>query len=66
MADLAAIIRATRASASALRRMQTASLLCKHTHGADYKASRKAYDRAKRDYERAQTILANNPLPSDR
>lgn len=66
MTDLIAIVRATRASAKALERM--------HRYGAklgrlgtigNLPELRKAYARACRDYERAQAILAANPLPGD-
>lgn len=66
MTNLTAIVRATRASALAVKRMAHLSLILRHAAGADYKAVRKAYDRAMRDYQRAQDILAANPLPGDR
>lgn len=65
MTNLATVVRATRASAKAIARMQHYSILCRHARGADYKALRRAYDRAKADYERAQRALAANPLPGD-
>lgn len=63
MANLPAIVRATRASASALERMQHISrkLAPMRTIGNRVELNR-ALDRARRDYERAQTILTNNPI----
>ena len=71
MADYAAIVRATRASANAVTRMTRHAILCHRTEcGRDADISleqaKKRYDRARRDYDRAQAILAANPLPGDR
>jgi hypothetical protein len=64
--DLGAIVRATRASANALARMQRygAKLGRLGTHG-NLPELRRAYRNAERAYHRAQSILAANPLPGD-
>jgi hypothetical protein len=64
--DLGAIVRATRASANALARMQRygAKLGRLGTHG-NLPELRRAYRNAERAYHRAQSILADNPLPGD-
>jgi hypothetical protein len=66
MTDLVAIVRATRASAKALERMQEHSRAARQW--ADHATTKKriaAYQRACRDYERAQQTLADNPLTGD-
>jgi len=66
MANLVAIVRATRASAKALERAQHHYLLAREW--SDHATTKKriaAYQRAWRDYERAQRVLADNPLPGD-
>jgi len=63
MANLPAIIRATRASAAALARMQKhrrALHASRYVH--DQRKAQRAYNRACADYDRAQAILADNPL----
>lgn len=63
MANLPAIVRATRASASALARMQYAARRIRTARWQDDKAqAENALARATRAYERAQLILANNPI----
>lgn len=63
MSDLVAIIRATRASANALARMQRYARKLAPMHAvANRAALQKAYQRAERDYNRAQITLARNPL----
>ena len=67
MTDLAAIVKATRASANALDRMQRYGRRLAPMHAAGNRVElRRAYDLARRDYERAQAVLAANPLPGDR
>lgn len=66
MTNLTAIVHATKRSALALQRVQRLSIILRHSKGADYRAMRRAYDRAVRDYERAQAVLRANPLPGDR
>lgn len=57
MPDLIAIVRATKASASALNRMRHhARKIADHTA---------EYEKARDDYAAAQAILAANPLPGD-
>jgi hypothetical protein len=63
MANLPAIIRATRQSAMAIERMQRANRLVRTARWKnDLESALKSYKRAERDYIRAQTILDNNPL----
>lgn len=63
MTDLIAIVRATRASASALARMQRYARKLAPMHAVGNRvALQKAYQRAERDYNRAQATLARNPL----
>lgn len=57
MPDLIAIVRATKASASALNRMRH--------HASKIAEHQREYDKARDDYARAQAILAANPLPGD-
>ena len=67
MTDLAAIVRATRASANALAAMareKRAMVECSRL-GVSYLPHVKAYNRAEARYNRAQDILRANPLPSD-
>jgi hypothetical protein len=64
MANLVAIVRATRASARALGRMQCIGRKLNekyHTMG-NRPDLLKAYRRAERAYARAQITLANNPI----
>lgn len=67
MTNLPAIVRATRASASALAAMQRLHRIVRDRDAE--KATRvraaQAYVRAHRRYDRAQEILAANPLPGD-
>jgi hypothetical protein len=71
MANLAAIVRATRASASAIRRQQIWSrrfadaVRSQHADTAATIHACAGFRAAKRDYERAQAALAANPLPGD-
>jgi hypothetical protein len=63
MANLVAVVRATRASAKALERMQRNYRLAREW--SDHATTKKriaAYQRACRDYARAQATLAQNPL----
>lgn len=63
MADLVAIVRATRASAAALARMQTLGRKLAPMHAVGNRVElKRAYDRAERAYHRAQATLARNPL----
>ena len=66
MTNLTSIVRATRASYSAVSRMSQAM------HGLQWATEPETihkltlrYNRAKRDFERAQRILDMNPLPGD-
>ena len=66
MPNLPAIVRATRASANALSRMQRANHLVRTARWkSDLEDALKAYKRAERAYIRAQDILDANPLPGD-
>lgn len=67
MTDLAAIVRATRASANAIRAMRIANQSIEQCSrsGMSYARYVKAYRRAWARYEDAQAILRANPLPGD-
>lgn len=67
MADLVAIVRATRASANALARMQRYARKLEPLKTMGNRPEVKAaYERAHRDYKRAQRTLADNPLSGNR
>ena len=67
MSYLAAIVKATRASASALSTVQTiARLLLDKSIPEEHRKILEARKvNAERRYERAQAVLAANPLPGD-
>jgi hypothetical protein len=64
MGDLLTIVRATRASALALTRMHRLSrkLATLPAMATQANGLRAAYERARRDYVRANATLARNPL----
>jgi len=63
MANLVAIVRATRASARSLARMQSIGRKLSTMHSMGNRPDLvKSYRRAERDYARAQATLAQNPL----
>lgn len=66
ISNLTAIVRATRASARAIKRMQQLTAQIRATDDIDIRADLfRQHDRALIRYHRAQAILRANPLPGD-
>ena len=67
MTNLVAIVRATRASAKAVERMQRCARLISSARWiSDRSDAERAYRLAERAYARAQAVLKANPLPGDK
>lgn len=67
MADLIAIVKATRRSALAIARMQRWNHQLGDSRSLqESRDCERKYQRARRDFAAAQAVLAANPLPGDR
>lgn len=68
MTNLTSIVKATRASASAVKAMQITRRRAEDAEpdSLQYIQAREDYDRAERRFTKAQAVLRANPLPGDR